>query len=172
MLDLPPRHRVRRRRVAAEDGELLGEDQLDVAAAAVDHRADAAARAERDRRELAEVRGRRALVVCLVDDDVVRRHLAEHRQDPADRCVAVELHARNALDGEGGSRESRAFAERQEVRRERPAAFAELVENVGDRPRVQPRRTLGECVPIAVGAGLTCASDAAGTACSPLFCSP
>ena len=99
---LPARHAVLRGHVAREDREVLAQDVVGVARAAVDHRAGAAARRERGDRELAEVRG--GAVVGLVDGDVSRRHRAQHLEDPPDRGVVVVAGVRAAEHRDGRAR--------------------------------------------------------------------
>jgi cell wall-associated NlpC family hydrolase len=55
----------------------------------------------------------------------MRRHLAEHREDAADRVVAVELDGGHTFDREGRAGEAHALPQRQQVGRQRAAALAQ-----------------------------------------------
>src|SRR5207248_8744869 len=93
---LPAAGRVLRRPEAREDGEARAYDQVDVAAAAVDHRARDATRLQRRHRQLAEVRG--LAVARLVDGDVPRRNGRKHVENLAERRVVVGAESGPALD--------------------------------------------------------------------------
>src|SRR5688500_9232844 len=84
----PPSDDVHRREVAAEDGEADLEDEVGVAAPAVDDVAAHAAELERLARQLAHVGERR--VVRLADDDAPARRLREQPRPPQQRLVRVE----------------------------------------------------------------------------------
>jgi hypothetical protein len=103
--------------VAAEDGEALAHDEVDVSTAAVDHDAGRAARGERGRRQLAEVGA--LAVPRRIDGDVPRGNGAEALEDAGDRPLVVDAGPRAPLDGEGAPGEPHAPLERPQRRWQR-----------------------------------------------------
>jgi len=114
---------------ASEDDKPLVDDEARVPAAAVDHAPRHAARGERHRGQLAEVR--RAVVIRRVDGDVARGHAAQHRQRLADRSVPVAVLRRLARHRERLAGHRHARRERTDLGRQRLVAQAAIVEDVG-----------------------------------------
>ena len=91
---------VPRRNVAAKHWKLLTDDEIDVTAAAVDHRAGYASRLQRGDGQLSEVGGR--LTVRLVDRYMARRDGTKHLERRSYRLVVVGGRPRLALHGVRG----------------------------------------------------------------------
>ena len=139
---LPAHDAVLRSHVAREHREVLAQDVLGVARAAVEHRAGAPARGERRRRQFAEVRS--GPLVGLVDRDAPWRDRAQHLEDLPDRRVVVVARMRTAEHRVHRSGEPHARAQRDDVGRQRLLSVSVTVEHIGQCARVDRREAASE----------------------------
>ena len=132
--DLPAGHRVLRRDEAGEDREPGADDDLDIAAPAVENDAGDAAGLERRGRQLAELGA--AAVAGRVHRDVAGRDRSEQLEDAADRRLVLVVRMSLPLDREGRAGYGHAAFERPDLRRECLPSVPEAVEDVGHGRRV------------------------------------
>jgi hypothetical protein len=135
--ELPAWDAILRRDVAGKDREILPQDVLDIARAAITNGACAAARSERRDRELPEVRG--GSVIGLIHGHASRRHRAEHLEDPPDRPVVVVTRMRPPEDRVDRARDPHPGSQGHELGRECLLQIAVAIEDVGERAGVQRR---------------------------------